>query len=236
MNYLLTILSSGRPVYLERALASLARFLEPKPAAVYVFDDGDSTSARIPSELVERCDPGYRWHASPTRLGQCAAQAWCWQAAAESEHPWVFHMEDDYVLLRPTDIRELASVMEAVPTVAQMALVRTPWGAEVEHGGYIAQSPGWYERMETPAPWWHGQGLVPQYEWIAQVRNWTNAPALFRTDLARVVEFPAEPGCETTLGPRIREAFPGSVFGLCGWGEAWCSHIGVNRAPGSHGY
>ena len=42
LNYILTILSSGRPVYLERTLASYAKLLSPPPSAVYLYDDGRS--------------------------------------------------------------------------------------------------------------------------------------------------------------------------------------------------
>ncbi len=237
-RYILTILSSGRPVYLERTLASYAQHLSPAPSAVYAYDDGETTplaALYLPAAQEAWGGADWRSESSPVRLGQCAAQARCWQAASASEFEWAFHIEDDSVLLRPTDLRDLAAVLDAEPTLAQMALVRCPWGHEIEYGGYISQTPGHYERRETIIES-GAQGCYRHLEWISTVRNWAHAPALFRTSLTREFPFPAEAGCETTIGPMIRARYPDAVFGLWGAGEPWSAHIGVERAPGSHGY
>lgn len=234
MKYLLTLLSSGRPTYLERTLASYAQFLTPKPSAIYVYDDGATLPPIMDVPLrAWKGTPSQR-EGLPQRLGQCAAQAHCWQAAAESDCEWVFHAEDDVVLLRPTDLRDLMTVLEDETEservhLAQMALVRCPWGSEIEFGGYIPMMPGLYERHEAGYADW-------QAEWIETTRNWAHAPALFRTDLCRELRFPARRGCETKVGTMIRDKHPDAVFGLWGWGEPWVAHIGVERARGSHGY
>lgn len=236
MNYILTLLSSGRPTYLERTWAAYERLLSPPPQIVYTFDDGAQTPFnQLQPDWLSEAWPDTYWQGSgsTTRLGQCKAQAHCWEAAARSGCEWVFHVEDDVVLLRPLDLRDLVTVLED-PYVegkhlAQMALVRCPWGAEIEYGGYIPKDPGWYERHTAPYSDW-------QAEWITTTRNWAHSPALFSTDLCREFAFPAEPGCETTIGPMIRETLPDAVFGLWGAGEPWVAHIGVERAPGSHGY
>lgn len=230
MNYVLTILSSGRPVYLERTLNSYMQFLNPEPSAVYLFNDGPCLKP-LPLDLLPQA-PDFEW--SDSMLGQCSAQAYCWQAAAESEHEWAFHVEDDVVLLRPLDLRNLAAVMERESTLAQMALVRCPWGAEIEYGGYIPMVPGHYTRRQTACNTPRHRGEL--MEWIATTRNWANAPALYRTELARSYTWPARPGCETTVGPELIARDPDTVFGLWGAGEPWVAHIGVERAPGSHGY
>jgi hypothetical protein len=235
VEYLLTILSSGRTEYIERTLDAANEFLHPAPSALYVYDDGAST------QVGPIGDYPFTYDGDPRRIGMCAAHAKCWQAAAASKYRWVFHLEDDYVLLRPVDLQRLAAVIDAERNLVQMALVRTPWGAEVEHGGYIAQTPGWYQRRESGEYCDNGgrdevMHPVDYAEWIEQRRNWTCAPSLMRTDLARAFPWPAEPGCETTIGPQIIDALPDAQFGLWGWGEAWCAHIGVDRAEGSFGY
>ena len=105
--------------------------------------------------------------------------------------------------------------------------------------------PGLYERRETTldagnptyCAYEHADCFVERHmEWIATRRNWSNT-GLWRTDLCRQHAWPAEPGCETTIGPQLLASRgPDTVFGLWGWGEPWQAHIGLERAPGSHGY
>lgn len=223
MEYLLTVLSTGRFEYMERMIDSFREHVTPQPAAIFCYLDG-ATAAE-----TQRAAELLRWgyvSGNSSRLGQCRAQKRCWDSARGSALPWAFHMEEDYVILRPTELRDLRDRLIVREHLQQMALVRTPWGAEVEHGGYIRQFPGWYTRRYGNK--WMG--------WIEQQRNWTNAPALYRTELCRTFDWPAEPGCETTIGPMILQERPEAEFGLWGWGEPWCAHIGVERAKGSHGY
>lgn len=240
MNYLLTILSSGRPVYLERTLHWYGRFLNPKPASVFVFDDGGTLDHDWLGDRIEAAWPGAEWlvQGSARRLGQCVAQAECWAVAADSDHEWVWHVEDDVVLLRPLDLRDLAAVLDAESAVPQMALIRCPWGNEIEWGGYISQFPGHYDRRVTTALVTVGgvERAEPRaFEWIATRRNWAHAPMLCRTQLCRDYVFPARPGCETEIGPMLLAAGY-EAFGLWGWGSPDVAHIGVERAPRSHGY
>ncbi len=231
MEYVIAVLTNGRRDLLARSLAAFFQHVEPKPARGFLMDDGGQSRAAslpdVPSldELLAATGIEWQYDSSPSPLGMCRAMAHCWHAAASSDLPWVFTLEDDFVILRPVNLLHLAEVIDAEPTLTQMALVRCPWGFEIPHGGYIAQEPSWYKRRQT------GQG-----RWISTVRNWANCPALFRTSLAREFPWPLENGCETTIGPMIRAVYPDAVFGLYGAGEPWCSHIGVERAPGSHGY
>jgi hypothetical protein len=218
LKYLLTVLGNGRSQYLERCMSSIEQFLHPRPTDVFSFTDHGS------------------------KLGMCAAHWQCWQAAADSEYEWVFHIEEDYVLLGPVHLWDLAKVMDRGESsttdgksfkhggVLQMALMRTPWGAEVEYGGYVAQNPVWYTRVYESLGWGEGE------HWIAQRRNWTNAPALFRTSLAREFPWDPNPGCETEIGPRILAKYPEAVFGIFGGGECQAAHIGIERARGAQGY
>lgn len=222
MSYLLTILSSGRDDYLARTIAAFRQHVDPVPASVFVYDDGEQTSRDVLNRVSDFCDDVR--HAGGRRIGQCAAQAQCWQAAALSEHEYTFHLEDDMVILAPIDLDQFATILDG-SDVVQLALVRTPWGAEIEYGGYIAMAPGWYRRR------WSGD-----CRWLEQQRNWTNACSLHRTDLCRTFAWPTKAGCETAVGPMILQADPTAQFGLWGSGECHAAHIGVDRADGSHGY
>jgi hypothetical protein len=217
------VLTNNRPVYLERSLRAFVEHVQPHPVETVVMDDGGATQGL--SELLAAVLPWpWRTERSHPSLGQCRAQGMLWRAARDSGPEWSFHLEDDQVIVRPVDLTDLRSVMEAHPHIAQMTLVRTPWGVEVEHGGYITQDPGWYSRHH-----------VAHLQWIETTRNWANAPTLVRTSLMREFDFP-DAQCETTIGPNIRAVYPDATFGLWGWGESWCSHIGIERGSSAHGY
>jgi hypothetical protein len=159
--------------------------------------------------------------------------------AAQSDLDWFFHLEDDFVILRPVNLNWLREVLEIEEHLKQMALVRTPWGAEVEYGGYIARDPGWYERRATEVRIMAGTspgGEARDVKWIATQRNFATNPALARTNFPREHPYPSVALSEGVYGFEIREREPEALFGLWGWGEPWCAHIGVDRARGSHGY
>lgn len=216
-RYLLTVLGNGRTEYLNRTMDAIEEHLSPQPAEVFVFDD------------------------SKMRLGQCAAMAKCWEYAAASEYRHCFHFEEDYVCLRPIDVSHMVMLMDWHRHLLQLTLMRQAWLREIEFGGYITKDPSWYERCEgsiAPSPehmaeWPYS---IKHAEWIETTRNWANAPTLFRTSLAREFEWPAEPGCETSIGPQMLAKYPEGRFAILGAGEVWASHIGVERAVGSHGY
>jgi hypothetical protein len=223
--YLLIVLSTGRTTYLERTLAAIDEHLRPRHSELFIFDD------------------------SVTRLGQCRAYGECWRYAAESGYEWVMVFEEDYVCLRPIDVAHMEDILRAQRHLLQLTLMRQAWLAEVPYGGYLAKDPGWYDRRServfvgepvfTAEQSPHGRAIYAESfvaEWIETTRNWANAPTLFRTALAREFEWPSEPGCETTIGPRMLERYPEGKFGILGAGEVWASHIGVERAAGSHGY
>lgn len=216
MNYILTVLTNGRPGYLARTLAAFQEHVSPQPDVVYIYDDGSRTPLDAFAAYADADVAG-----ESRLIGMCAAHARCWGAARDSYLDWAFHIEDDYRILCPVDLAEIRDVLVETPHLAQMTLMRTPWGAEVEHGGYVAQTPGWYERHPR---------------WFETTRNWAAAPTLFRTELARKLDWPIEPGCETAIGPRIIAVKPEARFGIWGRGECQVAHLGVQRAQGSHGY
>lgn len=227
MNYLLAVLTCGRPEYLQRTLASYARFLQPQPTAVYAWDDGMQTplSAFHPFDEGELIVEG-----EANRIGRCSGHARLWHAAAQSRFDWVFTVEDDIVLLRPLNLEYLRQLIEVERTLEQLALIRCPWGAEIEHGGYIPMFPDRYERRSTAVA--GGR----EGHWISSTVDWTSSPALLPTSLTREVEWPSGHNCELELGPRITALRPESVSGYFGQGEPYCAHVGMQRAAGSFGY
>lgn len=226
MKYLLTVLSNGRPDYLARTLDAFREHVSPQPTEVYLYDDG----GRTPLGILQDRYPGAAVAYRDERVGMCAAHGFCWGAAATSELDWVFHLEDDMRILCPIDLDEIAAVMESHPHLVSMTLKRTPVGSELEYGGFVEQEPGWYEReTEAHVDWGYFS------RWFETRRNWSCAPTLFRTDLARAFPWSSEPGCETEIGPRLLTDQE-IRFGFWGGGECQVAHIGVERALGAKGY
>lgn len=232
-RYALCLLSCGREEYVRRTLASYVEHLTPPPSAVYVYDDGGQT----PLDAFDAW-PGVevKVESHPTRLGRCAAHANLWRYAAASDYDYVWTVEDDVLLLRPLDLRDLAALLESEPDLIQVTLFRCPWGAEVEYGGYFNQFRWKYERRSSwlsSLSYAEGDGLAC---WIASTDDWASSPALVRAQVCREVDWPAEPGCELTLGPAVQAVQPEALSGYWGWGEPLAAHIGMERVQGGHGY
>lgn len=259
-TYLLTILTNGRRDCFARTIAAYAAHVRPFPSSIFVVDDGGATGEDFVLDSLSVFDGADALYYAPEQVeGMCGAMTHIWRAGRASRHPWVFHLEDDQLILRPVNLRDLALVQASTwgmdtGSLAQMALVRCPWGAEIEHGGYIPKDPGWYTRWSLQ-PRLDGYTMAPkkrpltpavnpdstrrrggEFEWIETIRNWATSPALYRAELCQRIDWPQEPNCEGLFGHQLREAYPNTVFGLWGWGECWFSHLGVERAPGAHGY
>lgn len=230
MRYLLCVLTCGRPDYLQRTLASYSQFLMPRADAVYVWDDGLETPweafsvfADVPTTVEGELE----------RIGRCSGHARLWEATRRPEYAdidWVFTIEDDVVLLRPLRLNDLRYVLTVEDELEQLALVRCPWGVEVEVGGFIPLFPERYVRAMTPNASDH------PFEWISSTVDWTSSPALLPAALPRELDWPGGHGCEGELGPRILAQRPHALSGYWGWGEPWCAHIGMERIKGGYGY
>jgi hypothetical protein len=232
VKYLLTVLTNGRSEYLERTLAAFEQFVTPKPAEIFVHVDGRHAAPRLLYDEMP-----WEVNHAPDPVGFTMATKDCMDRAAQSELDWFFHLEDDFVILRPVNLDHLAEVLDREPLVKQMALVRTPVGAEIEYGGYIAKDPGWYSRRGTLVEMDDGHDVCHlMAKWIATQRNFATNPALAPTSFPREHPYPSVALSEGVYGFEIREREPEALFGLWGWGEPWCAHIGVDRARGSHGY
>lgn len=215
-SYRLIVLTHGPDFsYLERTVGAFFEHAWPYPQDVLLVVDGPS---QPPAEILE----GHpRLSLGEEQVGNCRATAACWQQAATSAHPYVFHLEHDFALTRTLNVAALAHVLERNIHLAQMALIRQPVGREVEHGGFIGEAPGWYTHRVD-------DGL----EWYETSRNFTLNPTLIRRDLPRRYPWPAQAQCETTYGHRMLQHAPYMRFGLWGNGEPWCEHFGIHDGIG----
>lgn len=230
MNYLLAVLTCGRPEYLTPTLASFAEFLYPAPAELYAWDDGLSTPDDVFFDAFP--DIAVTIDGASPNVGRCTGHARLWQTARERGFDWVFTIEDDLVLLRPLRVDHMMETMSYDPQdrIAQLALIRCPWGAEIPHGGYVPMNPHRYTRETTRV------GGGRDAHWMSSTYDWASSPALVRSRVFNNVDWPEGRDCEHRLGPAILGHNPNAVSGYWGWGEPLVAHIGMERVAGAHGY
>ena len=220
MRYLLTVLTHGPDFsYLERTLEAFAEHVTPPPTDAVLVVDGPY------SPPVEALPGARRLVLGPEQVGFCVATRACWTEGAASDADYVFHLEHDFLITRPVDLHDLAVVLDANPTLAQMALIRDAVNeAEKAAGGLFESRPGQWELRET--------GGV---EWLEEREFFTTNPSLMRRDFMAQNPWPdgGEPYCEGRFGVGLRER--GYSFGFLGRGEVWVNHVGTRSRTG-HGY
>jgi hypothetical protein len=231
-DIVLLVMTDGRGEYLERTLASFDEQVSGPVTERVIHDDSGETAYRM---WLARRFPSHRLLSTGRRLGYAGAvrnaRA---HLAAKHAQPWVFSLEDDFEFRRPVNLGDLAELLLDQPHLAQIALRRQAWGAEVEHGGFVEQAPGWYhERSDRD-----GTRM-----WVETRRNWTCNPSLFRSELCSG-GWPDGLGSEGTYGQRLLAqglpwGVPGDQVQFAYWGSidggrdtVW--HIGEHRAGWGH--
>ncbi len=149
-------------------------------------------------ELATIIEVDDRYH---TR-GFCGAiqDGWELLRAARRVEPfgYVFHLEEDWRFDRPFSIREMADVLDADRSLAQVALRRGPENdVEEAAGGLVNVWPDEYVDCAVVMPGPAGEGA------IAYLRHrlfFTTNPCLYSADLIEHYAWPDEPRCEQGFG------------------------------------
>lgn len=126
---------------------------------------------------------------SEHRLGFAGAIQNGWRHV-QSE--WVFHLEQDFLLLEPVPIDEMIELLLFRPHLAQVALKRQPVNEqEKAAGGIVELDPDAYTEC-------HSEGLV----WTEHRKFFTTNPSLYSSDLCRR-GWPREPLSEGIFTHRL---------------------------------
>lgn len=216
----LVVMTDGRADCIARSIpAALENLKGIEVAPVVICDDsGDPTYS---TWLIETF-PTARVLANPVRSGYADAVRRAWAAALDTEAPWVFWLEDDFVLQRPVDLAAMAHVLTGHPHLTQMVLKRQPWwGNEVAAGGIIECNPqAFTDRTDGTNTWVeHAEG------------HWSNPHLVSRKFLA-AHEWPTGAWSESRFGQQVLVNGRRSAF----WGhssdEPLVEHIGERRGTG----
>jgi hypothetical protein len=120
----LGVLTDGRADYLAETIDAAARHLPELPKFI-VNDSGDSDYA-----AWLRCNyPGYKVVHHHERRGMSGAVNSVWDTALDMGADYLFHLEDDMVLVDSPPLDEAVSILAAYRHVAQMLFKRQPLSA-----------------------------------------------------------------------------------------------------------
>ncbi len=221
-NVCLIVFTDGRRGYLERTLAS--------------FDENLAGSFRFQILSDDSADPafaaaldakwGHRFHIidhHPERLGFCASIARTWELIP-SDNYYVFHLEDDFLLLRPVRLEDMSLVFFQNPRLMEITFLRQPSGRiETEAGGIWQCQPAEYLERHLITP--DGRDIA----WLEHsLPLWNTNPSLYPRSLT-LNGFPEPPFCERQFGLRGRDL----GWRLAYWGTKHdaplVEHIGIER-------
>jgi hypothetical protein len=117
----LGILTDGRADYLCEAMDTIDR-LGKFDERFIVDDSGDPDYTKWLRENFR----GVKVYNNPTRRGLAGAVEAVWHRAVAFDADFLFHMEDDFLINEPIDVRSIVATLEGEPDVAQMLLKRQP--------------------------------------------------------------------------------------------------------------
>ena len=169
--------------------------------------------------------------------GFCTVTYRAWREAVLPGPDHVVWLEHDFVLNRSVDWRQMAQVLDAHPSLAQMQLMRNAVNEqELAAGGLFESRPGQYTRQVDYADDLDaGDQAGPEIPWLSHKAYFSTNPSLMRRDWMAANPWPdpelVPERCEGIYGFDLVQ--DGWHFGVWGTGEPWTEHVGVRDG---HGY
>lgn len=251
-SYRLVILTHGASSTLEACLRSFAEHVSPAPAELVIVVDGPVTDAHRLHAVNMPDFFGSYWFL-PSHNGQegfCKATARAWAEGAKPGVTHSVHLEHDFLLTRDVDWREVASVLDVNPQLAQMALMRDAVNDEEKAAGGLFESrrdeyakrdfTTRYDVSYPPGSNGHGAVLTEvesEFKWLQHRSYLTTNVSIMRRDWMEAHPWPDPEivplNCEGLHGFGLVQE--GWYFGVWGSGEPWTEHVGVRDGSG-HSY
>lgn len=147
-NTTLLIVTNGRREYLEQTLSTLGRLHGHFTRTLIHDDSGDENYVNwlkgLNYEVV-----------TIKQVGFTRAMISAWEKLKEDSNEWVFHLEDDFLILEDVDLGKMINVMKNNSHIKQIVLQRKPLGGrELQKGGLIASHPERYEEKTDGSNFW----------------------------------------------------------------------------------
>jgi hypothetical protein len=172
----------------------------------------DKAGAKITRYVLINDHPGIDWMEELTlryaadgwlvkhydRIGFCGVVKKWWEMMAHISEPFVFHLEDDFVIQQRVSLARMAFVLGQRPDIKQVAIKRTPHSREeIQAGGVIEQDPDAYTEDRVRA-------LPQDIPILTHRKFWTTNPSLYRSSLAEI-PWPNGPLCESKFSRNLFE-------------------------------
>lgn len=220
----LLVTTNGRDEFLDATLRRNLKLLHGLDGLRLIVDDtgtpehGDRTCHEYMDLDFTVIQPDHS-----ARRGQAKAidTAWRYLRHHADPHDYVFHLEDDFLLMRDIEIAELRDVLNAHVFRAQVVLMRQPWFAnEIACGGVI------------PAREAQGATFHTREDCVTHQDHWSFNPCLYPLDLTADYDYPQTDWAEANFGRML--AADGYHFAYYGTAADWpmVEHIGRYRAEG----
>lgn len=233
-TYRLVVLTHGAGATLERCLTAFVQHVTPAPKEVVLIVDGPLRDMHTNAWSEATRGAGYAWDTSlvigaDTQRGFCHATARAWAEGAKPGVSHVFHLEHDFEIAEPVDLRDLAEVLDETPALAQMSLMRQAVNhAERAAGGLYELRRDDYELRTMCTT------NAKDVHFLRHRMYVTTNPSLMRRDWMEQHPWPdphmVTAECEGIYGWALREQ--GWDFGVWGDGTPNCMHVGVRDGIG----
>lgn len=163
----LLIMTNGRKAYLEQTLQSIDKLQGNITRRLIHDDSGDADYQSWLKTL------GYETHFTE-RVGFSKAVVSAWQQVDQDENSFVFHLEEDFIILDVVRLDDLMNVL-IEQNLAQLVLLRQPIGhRERMKGGIIYSHPEQYEEKTDG-----------NHFWVEHRVNFSFNPTLYHKSLLR---------------------------------------------------
>mgnify|MGYP006909289515 CR=1 FL=1 len=182
MNIWLLVITDGRLGCLNRTMQAAEANLSGPFSHVLMVNDSGSIYYKSQLERIFSRFQGLSINMSHNdrRMGFCRTYARAWSLIPK-DVDYIFLLEDDFVILEPISLSDLASVLCDNPHLSQIALVRQPWNAEeVAAGGIVQRFPAeqWKQKIFFGLCWYEhdmwfttNPCLIPRWaidHWVAE--------------------------------------------------------------------
>jgi len=168
----LLIMTNGRGNYLKRTLSTLGK-LHGNFSRIIIHDDSGD-------ENYHNWLGQFNYEIAVTkRVGFALAMISAWEKLKEDANEWVFHLEDDFLIMDDIYIDKIIDVLKRNSYIKEMILLRQPIGSrERRKGGIIASHPERFEDRTDGTNYWvehrvnfscnpcvYNKSLVYKYPW-----------------------------------------------------------------------
>lgn len=216
MNVTLLVFTDGRGECLTKTLQSADLAMDGEPITRRIIID-DSANPEYASWLDNTYGHRYEIVHNPERSGFHGAIKAGWEAAAGAD--FVFHLEDDFVFMRPVEISKMIDVLSRQHHIMQFALMRQPVAEqEIQAGGLMRVWPEGYTEVQEGTNVWCEHRLF-----------FTTNPSLYRGELMQI----GWPQCHHSEGEFSRLLFQNRDITCAYWGYKFephrVLHIGEER-------